>query len=466
MVLVVPGNSPSDSLLEGDRRAITQQVFCLANVGTRVRDITGLVGHHLDFGSLASVLLDQIDELLQRRAAPLAEVEDLVLVRPINGSDDAIHDVIDVGVIAAAAAVAELLYFHPPTHPVNELERGHVGPAIVAVHGEEAQSRHIQVVEMVVRVGQKFAGLFGGGVGRHGVVHDLVFTEVGRFGSTVHGTGTGKDKVLHVVLGRKFHQARRSLDIGVDVHVRIIDGGPDPGAGGHVAHPLDAFRFEDLGHEILVADVAFVDGQALLGRVLGPEPVEVGALDPDVVVVVHLVHDNDVVSARQQRIGHVAADETGPTRHQHSLLPRVGLHDLRVRPRVVANGGRGVRRGGDRSSITLGTVRVVGGGSDCLNRKVHLVAVVVNGCGKCFSMMIRFGIVSLRRSVGMRDSVTEGVIRSSEGIVVRWCEVAAHNSRDNSRRVGTGTAQKKKTNECDSHKVIHRIGCYYCLLSA
>jgi hypothetical protein len=55
------------------------------------------------------------------------------------------------------------------------------------------------------------------------------------------------------------------------------------------------------------------DKVVMLGGQIG----QVGALQAHVVVVVHLVHDDDRVAPGEQRIRHMAADEARSARHQH-----------------------------------------------------------------------------------------------------------------------------------------------------
>ena len=63
---VVPLGSTANSLFEVNLGPVSKKFMCLADIGASVRNITGLVGQHLDGGLLSGVLLDKIDEIFQR----------------------------------------------------------------------------------------------------------------------------------------------------------------------------------------------------------------------------------------------------------------------------------------------------------------------------------------------------------------------------------------------------------------
>ena len=126
---LVPRDSPLDSLIKRHLGAIPKQLLSLVHVGARIGHVTGLVGQLLHIGLLANVLLDNRDELVQTRAVSLAKVEHLVGMRTVDGTYDAINDVIDVGVIPRRRAIAELLKLNSTADAVDELEGSHIGSA-------------------------------------------------------------------------------------------------------------------------------------------------------------------------------------------------------------------------------------------------------------------------------------------------------------------------------------------------
>ena len=176
---------------------------------------------------------------------------------------------------------------------------------------------------MVVGVGQQVAGLLRGGIWTDGVVDVLLLGEVRGLAAAVDTGRAGKDEVLDTKLVAELHQLRGALDVGVDVNEGVLDGRADAGPGGHVADPLGTLLLEDVEHELLVADVALVDGQALLVGAELAQMVEVGQLDLDVVVVVDLVDDHHVVSAAEEVLGNVRADEAGAAGHEDLLVSDV-----------------------------------------------------------------------------------------------------------------------------------------------
>lgn len=103
----------------------------------------------------------------------------------------------------------------------------------------------------------------------------------------VHAGAAREREGLDLVKARKLQQARRRLHIGVHVHERVLNGGPHPGASGHVDNPLHALRLEDAGDERGVAQVALKELHPVRA-VLLEEHRYVRALGGDVVVAVDL----------------------------------------------------------------------------------------------------------------------------------------------------------------------------------
>ena len=85
-----------------------------------------------------------------------------------EAGDDALVDVVDVGVVAARGAVAELL--DGPAFPdgFGEAVDGEVGALPRTIDGEEAQVDGAQAVEVRVVRAELFGSELGGGVGREG----------------------------------------------------------------------------------------------------------------------------------------------------------------------------------------------------------------------------------------------------------------------------------------------------------
>mmetsp|Transcript_21673 Transcript_21673/g.46918 ORF Transcript_21673/g.46918 Transcript_21673/m.46918 type:complete len:217 (-) Transcript_21673:1059-1709(-) len=162
---LVPFGRLLNALFEGVLALVSQQSLRLAHIGTRVGDISRLIGQDLDNGLASHMLLHQTDKLFERRSTAFSQVEDFVGMRTIQGTNNALDNVINVGVVAAAGSISKLLNLHSPTDAVDKLKGGHVGASAGPVDGEEAECRNVEIVQVVVGIGQQLASLFGGGVG-------------------------------------------------------------------------------------------------------------------------------------------------------------------------------------------------------------------------------------------------------------------------------------------------------------
>merc|ERR1712087_334416 len=335
--LNIPVHCPLDAIFEGNLRVVSKQVLGLGHIGTGVWNISGLVGKDLDDGLLANIFLNQVDEFLQGSTVTLAEVEDLVGIRPVNGADDTVDNVGNVGVVAAGGTVSVLLHFNTTVDAVGEFEWRHVGSSSWSVDGEESESSDIQLVQVVVGVGQQFASFLGSSIRADGVVDHFVFGEKGGLGSTVDRRRRSKDKVLDAVLVGQFHQVRCGVDVGVNVDKGILDRRSDTSASSHVADPLDVFSFENAFQESSVADVTAVNLDAAFFWVTVFEKLEVGFLNTHIVVSVHFVNDDNIVSTSEKMFGNMTSDETRAAGDKNFLVSDVRFDNLGVGPRSSAS---------------------------------------------------------------------------------------------------------------------------------
>jgi len=323
MCLVVPFNRAPDPLFERNLGLVTKKLVGLVHISTSVWHITRLVRHDIDDRRLGGVLLDEVDEILQRCAGPLPEVENFVLVSAVDGPHDTVHDVRNVRVVAGGGTIAELLNLDTAADAIDELERSHVWASTWTIHGEETEGRDVEVVEMVVGVSEKFTSFFGCGVWRDRVVDVLGFGEKRGFGTAVDRGRRREDKVLDTIFVRKFHQVGRPLYVGVDVNVRILNGRSHPGSRGHVTNPFWSLLIEKILHELLVANVTLVNGETRSVRVKASEVVKIRLLDVDIVVVVNFVDDDDIIAACQEEFCDVATDESRSSGDQNLLVTDV-----------------------------------------------------------------------------------------------------------------------------------------------
>src|SRR5210317_796590 len=149
---------------------------------------------------------------------------------------------------------------------------------------------------MMVSVGKELACLFGCSIWRNRIVHILIFREESTLGSTIHTARGSKHKVLDTKFVRQLHQLRRSLNVRVDVRKRILNRWSHTGTCCHMTDPLRALLLKQLEHVILVADVTTVDSKAFVVRIHLTKTLEIIFLDANIVVVVHYIHDNNIIS--------------------------------------------------------------------------------------------------------------------------------------------------------------------------
>ena len=97
-------------------------------------------------------------------------------------------------------------------------------------------------------------------------------------------------------------------EVGAHVDEGVFQRIAHPGLGGEVDDAIDA---RVPGHRrpqrLMVGNIEAVKSEAGFAR----EPREPRLLQPDVVIVVHIIHADDSFAARQQRLGDVIADEPG-----------------------------------------------------------------------------------------------------------------------------------------------------------
>ena len=104
--------------------------------------------------------------------------------------------------------------------------------------------------------------------------------------------------------GRLQH-AKGAVDVGAEIGFRLLDRGHDVGAGRKMEHPLDAGGGR--GHGGGIGDIAFDDRELRIPVMM----LEVSAPADD-----KRVERAHRAALRQQAVDEVAADKTGPARHQ------------------------------------------------------------------------------------------------------------------------------------------------------
>ncbi len=157
----------------------------------------------------------------------------------VRGADHALDDVVDIGEVAAVAAVVEDLDRAAREDGVGEFHRRHVGPAPGAVDREEAQARAGQAVEMGVGMRHQLVGALGGGVELERMVDALALLEGhGGVGAVdARGRGVGQMRRLRPAAG--LEDVGEAHEVRLDVGARVLDGMAHAGLGGEVDHPVE-----------------------------------------------------------------------------------------------------------------------------------------------------------------------------------------------------------------------------------
>mmetsp|Transcript_29440 Transcript_29440/g.59202 ORF Transcript_29440/g.59202 Transcript_29440/m.59202 type:complete len:261 (-) Transcript_29440:493-1275(-) len=241
----------------------------------------------------------------------------------VDCPQDTIDNIINVGVVTRTGSISELLQFQSTRDTVDELERGHIGTASWSVNSEKSKTRHIQVVEMMVCVGKELTRLLGCSIGRDWIIHILILREEGTLGSTIHTTRGGEHKVLDTKLVRQLHQMRGTTNIRVDVHKGILNRWPHTSTCRHVADPLRAFLLKQLEHKVLVTDITTIDSEAFVLGIHLTKTLKVVLLDTDIVVIIHFIHDDNIITSCKQLLGNVGTNKSSSTGNKNLLVSHV-----------------------------------------------------------------------------------------------------------------------------------------------
>ena len=186
-----------------------------------------------------------------------AVVARLALGGALHHADDAFHDVIDIGEVAAAVAVVIDLYGLATEQAVGKAKVGHVGPSGGAIDGEEAQAGGGYVVELAVAVGHELVALLGGGIEAHGIVHAVVGAEGHLAVAAIHGAGAGIHQVLHGMVSARLQDVVEAHDVALDIDIGVLDAVAHPRLRGQVHHNVEFIFRKQFVNKCLVRQVTF-----------------------------------------------------------------------------------------------------------------------------------------------------------------------------------------------------------------
>ena len=155
----------------------------------------------------------------------------------------------------------------------------------------------------------------GGGIKRVGMVDGIANRERRLCVGAIDGRGTGIDKVLQRRQGaRKLLHDELTHHIGGDIGVRIDERIAHPRLCGQMHDVCDARKIgRQLEHGRAIGNVDLVKVKMRPGR----QPVQPRLFQPDIVIVVEIVHSDDMGASREQGVRHRRADKAGGARHQN-----------------------------------------------------------------------------------------------------------------------------------------------------
>jgi len=113
----------------------------------------------------------------------------VISVASVEGAADAGDDIRDIGKVAASAAVTVDGNRLSLVDGAGELVDRHLRTLARTVYGEKPKARDLHLEEVMVSVAEKLTGLFGGGVGRDGMIDVVSFAEGLRRAHAVYRRG-------------------------------------------------------------------------------------------------------------------------------------------------------------------------------------------------------------------------------------------------------------------------------------
>ena len=174
----------------------------------------------------------------------------------LHHAEDALHDVIDVGEVAAAVAVVINLDSFATQQLVSEAKISHIWTTGRAIDGEEAKARGGDVVELAVAMGHELVALLGGGIKAHGIVHTVIRRERHLLVAAIDAGAAGIDQMLNGIVTAGFEDVVEANDVALDIDIWILDAISHTGLGGKVDHNIEVVFLEELIDKLAVGNGA------------------------------------------------------------------------------------------------------------------------------------------------------------------------------------------------------------------
>jgi hypothetical protein len=109
-----------------------------------------------------------------------------------------------------------------------------------------------------------------------------------------------------------FQDVQKSLEIGVDIGLRLIDRMPNAGLRRKMDHPGKSVFCEQVGGRRPVCEVDLLEGEARIAA----QNAETSALQGGIIVAVDVVQSDDAAPIIEQPTRNMKTDEAGCSRHQ------------------------------------------------------------------------------------------------------------------------------------------------------
>ena len=230
-------------------------------------------------------------------------------------SDNAFHDIIDIGEIPSAVAVVVDLDGLAFQQLVREAEIGHVRTPCGAVDGEEAETRGRDIVKLGIAVGEEFVALLGCSVKAYRIIHPVVRAERDFLVAAVHAAGAGIDQMLYRMMPAGLQDVVEPDHVALDIGIRVLDAIADTSLSGKVHDDVKVVILEEAVDEGLVGEVALDELVGMLRDGLGflLDDTQAILLERGIIIVIEVVEPDDAerLLAFQEPQHEVRADEAG-----------------------------------------------------------------------------------------------------------------------------------------------------------